>query len=90
MTIYAVITFHTTHFALKAKKVLQKDKINIEMIPVPRELSSDCGFCCKVPWEDKRESEKILKENSVEVDCFYRWELDDNAENGGLIRRFYR
>ncbi|MBM4145352.1 MAG: hypothetical protein FJ240_03625 [Nitrospira sp.] len=24
MTIYAIITFHSTHFALKAKKVLEK------------------------------------------------------------------
>jgi len=35
MPSYGIITFHTTHFALKAKKVLEKNGIKPKMIPVP-------------------------------------------------------
>jgi hypothetical protein len=80
MAVYAVITFHTTHFALKAKRVLDKTGKKPEMIPVPREFSSNCGFCCKVPWTEKDEIEKILIDNRVEIDRIYRWERDDDAE----------
>ncbi|MFH0925856.1 MAG: DUF3343 domain-containing protein [bacterium] len=74
MPAFGIITFHTTHFALKAKKMLEKNEKIPEMIPVPREFSSDCGFCCKIPWEEKDEVENILSENHVEIDSIYQWE----------------
>jgi hypothetical protein len=86
MIVYAVITFHTTHFSLKAKKVLEKSGIRFETIPVPREFSSDCGFCCKVLWEEKGATEKILKEHNVEIDCIYRWERDEEGEKKKKFR----
>jgi len=86
MTIYAIITFHTTHFALKAKKVLEKSEIQFETIPVPREFSSDCGFCCKMLWEKKDGIVTILRENSVEMDSVYRWERDEEIERKKKFR----
>ncbi len=80
MTVYAVITFHTTHFALKAKKVLEREGIPFETIPVPREFSSDCGFCSKVPWEVKEDAERVLEQSHVEIDRVYRWERDEEKE----------
>jgi len=86
MIVYAVITFHTTHFSLKAKKVLEKSGIPFETIPVPREFSSDCGFCCKVSWDEREEIEKILRENNVEIDCIRRWERDEEREKKKKFR----
>lgn len=86
MTAYAIITFHTTHFSLKAKKVLEKSGIPFETIPVPREFSSDCGFCCKVSWDERKEIEKILRENSVEIDRIHRWERDEEREKKKKFR----
>jgi len=80
MTTYAIITFHSSHFALKAKKVLEKNGKKPETIPVPREFSSECGFCCKVPWDEKEVSEHILRENDVVFDSIYRWERDEETE----------
>lgn len=80
IVVYAVITFHTTHFALKAKRVLDKSGIPFETIPVPREFSSDCGFCAKVPWRCKDDAERILRENRVDFDKIYRWERDEEKE----------
>ncbi|MCG2721963.1 MAG: DUF3343 domain-containing protein [Thermodesulfovibrionales bacterium] len=80
MTVYAVITFHNTHFALKAKKVLEKNGKTVETIPVPREFSSECGFCCKVPWDERDMADKILREHDVQVEHIYRWERDDDKE----------
>jgi len=86
MAVYGIITFHTTHFSLKAKKILEKNGKNPELIPVPREFSSDCGFCCKIPWEEKDETKKLLKENNVEIDCIYRWVREDNKERKKRFR----
>jgi len=80
MTVYAIITFHNSHFALKAKKVLEKSGKKPETIPIPREFSSECGFCCKVLWNEKDETENILITNRVEFDSIYRWERDEEME----------
>jgi hypothetical protein len=80
MAVYAVITFHTIHFALKAKRVLNKNGKNLEMIPVPREFSSNCGFCCKAPWTEVDEIKNIFIDQHVEFDQVYRWERDDEAQ----------
>jgi len=41
------LLFFTTHDVLKAEKVLKKNNVAIELVPVPRNLSSDCGMCIK-------------------------------------------
>jgi hypothetical protein len=86
MTTYAIITFHTTHFSLKAKKVLEKSEIHFETIPVPREFSSDCGFCLKVLWEGKDKVVTILNESNVEFDRIHRWERDEEREKKKKFR----
>ena len=44
MTGYSVVIFHTTSAALRSEKVLKQAGIEIKLIPVPRQLSSDCGI----------------------------------------------
>jgi Protein of unknown function (DUF3343) len=41
------LLFTTIHDVLKAEKRLKSGKVNIEVVPVPRSLSSDCGVCIK-------------------------------------------
>jgi hypothetical protein len=86
MIVYAIITFHTTHFSLKAKKVLEKSGIPFETIPVPRAFSSDCGFCLKVLWEEKDKVGTILNENNVEFDRIHCWERDEEREKKKKFR----
>jgi hypothetical protein len=86
MTVYAIITFHNTHFALKAKKVLENNGRKPETIPVPREFSSECGFCCRVLWEDKDAIADILINNSVDFEAVHRWERDEKMERKNKFR----
>ena len=37
-----LLTFKNTHLAIKCSKTL--NQFNSEMIPTPREISSECGF----------------------------------------------
>jgi hypothetical protein len=50
------LLFNTIHDVLKADKILKKEKANYELVPVPRNLSSDCGMCVKL--EDNLEDVK--------------------------------
>lgn len=63
------LLFHTIHDVLRAEKVLSKYKIAFELVPVPRNLSSDCGMSVRTN-DNLEEALKYLK--GIEVDkCFY-------------------
>ena len=55
-----LVTFFSTHHALKAEKILKKDHENIDLIPTPREISSECGFSVLIR-ESSAEPESLLK-----------------------------
>ncbi len=42
------LLFHTIHDVLKAERILKKEKVSHELVPVPRNLSSDCGMCIQL------------------------------------------
>jgi len=43
------VLFHSVSYALKAEKILKSKNISYKLIPVPRHISSDCGFCVRFP-----------------------------------------
>ena len=49
-----------------AAKVLKKEGIERKLIPIPRHMSSDCGFCIRIQNEEIPEVEVILKKNNIE------------------------
>ncbi len=62
------LLFNTIHDVLKAEKILKKEKINFELVPVPRNLSSDCGMCIKLSDDLAKTKEKI--EGIIVERCF--------------------
>lgn len=62
------LLFETIHDVLKADKILKKEKICYELVPVPRNLSSDCGMCVKL--EDNLEDAKKHIKNIKTEKCF--------------------
>jgi len=63
-----VILFPSVHFALQAEKLVKAKGISYKLIPVPRQLSSDCGVCLRIPWEKKEDVLRILAQSAVKVD----------------------
>lgn len=47
-TDHYIILFHTIHDVLRVEKILKQHSISHELVPVPRNLSSDCGMCVKL------------------------------------------
>lgn len=44
---YYVILFKSVSYALKAEKILKAEGLPHKLIPVPKEISSDCGICLR-------------------------------------------
>jgi hypothetical protein len=68
MGIYAVILFFSNNVTIWASTVLRKSGVEHKMIPAPRHLSSDCGYCIRIQIEDVTNASAILKSHKVEYD----------------------
>ncbi len=64
---FAVIIVPSTSHALRAEKLLQAAGIDCKLIPVPRQLSSDCGVCLRVVRSDADRVQLLLSAASTEV-----------------------
>jgi len=68
MSEYSVILFHSTNYAIKASNVLKKNEFVHKMIPVPRHLSSDCGYCVRFSTVDDEKVRVLFEKTEVEYD----------------------
>jgi hypothetical protein len=62
-----VILFHGSAHALRAEKVLQEGGIAAKLIPVPRQLSSDCGVCLRLSATDRDAACRAIRIARVEI-----------------------
>lgn len=62
---YGVVLFDSTQRAIQAERVLKAAGLPVKLIPVPRQISSDCGVCLRFLWEDRTRAEEILRVHRV-------------------------
>ena len=68
MSEFSVILFHSNNHSIRMSNILKKKDIDHKMIPVPRHLSSDCGYCVRLKSSDREIVMTIIEENNVEFD----------------------
>ena len=57
-----VAIFHSIHRVLKAEKVLKQAAVSFLLIPVPRQLTSDCGLALRFAPESRAAVLEVLTE----------------------------
>lgn len=63
---FAVILFESISHALRAEKIVKAAGISCKLIPVPRQLSSDCGVCLRFTKDAHERIVTVLK-GKIEV-----------------------
>ncbi|MCL4499840.1 MAG: DUF3343 domain-containing protein [Chloroflexi bacterium] len=66
-----IVTFPSTHAAMKAERTLAEKKVPIVMIPVPRFITADCGIALRFPAEKRDEVEQALNRAAVDFKRIY-------------------
>ena len=69
-----VITFHSTHYALKSERVLKRAKYNTKLVPVPRQFSSNCGLALQFDCDKVDEFLELFKKNKVDIEKLHKIE----------------
>ena len=60
-----VAIFHSIHRVLKAEKILKEAGVAFLLIPVPRQLTSDCGLALRFAPAAKDSLLQILADNGL-------------------------
>jgi hypothetical protein len=65
---HAHALFFSTQHALWAEQVLAAAGIAAKTVPVPRHLSSDCGYCVRLDAAQAEKAEALLRKAGVELE----------------------
>lgn len=76
---YLVITFESTHKAIKAEKTL--DGLEIEIIPTPRQLSANCGISLKALTCDLNKIKTLMGDSYGDMNQCYEVTSIDGIVN---------
>lgn len=64
---YAYVVVYSTSHALRIEKLLTQQQIDCKLVPVPRQLSSDCGVCVRIMVDQTQTVEKIVLDTGIEI-----------------------
>jgi hypothetical protein len=62
-----VFLFDSIHRVIKAEKLLKEKEIKVDLIPVPREINSDCGVAVEVDAGVSEKALLLLEESKIGV-----------------------
>ena len=63
---YKVIIFDSTSYVIKTEKtILAKSDLKIRIIPIPKNLSANCGICIRFNAEDEEQIQKMMKNENI-------------------------
>jgi hypothetical protein len=65
---YAVILFRSSNHALRAEKIMLGAGRRCKLIPVPRQISSDCGVCLRIAADEVPAVREFLDRRRVEYE----------------------
>jgi hypothetical protein len=68
-----VFLFGSVHRVMRAEKILKEKGIPTDLIPVPKEINSDCGVAVEVDLELGEEAMRVFEENKLSiVECYVK------------------
>ena len=72
---WLIITFHTTAAAIAMEKLCRAKGLPGRLIPVPRELTADCGMAWRAEIDKRAALESLAAGEGLEVEGFYEMTL---------------
>jgi hypothetical protein len=69
---YLILIFQSTHHVLKAEKVLLSNGIKLDIIPTPKDITSECGVSIRINplITDKQHVASLLNDCNIAFELF--------------------
>jgi len=69
---YAYVVVYSTSHALMIEKLLQTQAVDCQLVPVPRQISSDCGVCVRIRQADESKAEETIRQSNIDIAGIFR------------------
>ena len=61
-----IVSFNSTHHAIRSEKIMEEIGLKIRTLPTPREIAASCGISIKFEFDKMEDVKKILADNNIE------------------------
>lgn len=78
-----VVSFESTHHAMFAEKMFEKAKLEMMIIPTPREVDKSCGISIKIEETVIQEAIRIIERYRIGVKGIYE------IQKGQKLKKLY-
>ncbi|WP_416199012.1 MAG: Se-S-carrier domain-containing protein [Sporanaerobacter sp.] len=78
---YGVVTFESTHHAIRGEKILENANLKFKTIPTPREITSSCGLSIRFDLDDIDKVKSTILENELAIKGLYRMSKIDSKNH---------
>jgi len=68
---YVIVLFPGTSHAVRAESLLVRAGVPCRLIPVPRDLSTDCGVCLRLEPEDEERALGVLSKAGLAIESVH-------------------
>ena len=74
-----IVSFSSTHHAIRSDKLFEENGIKSTTLPTPREITASCGISIRFQNEDMDKVIEILEVNGVEYKGIYNIKKLENG-----------
>jgi hypothetical protein len=75
-----IVSFSSTHHAIRTEKLFQEKNIKCTTLPTPREITASCGISIRFSKEDMENIAQILENDNVEYKGVYHISKTDEGK----------
>jgi hypothetical protein len=77
-----VLLFQSVHQVMRGEKLLKARGVTVNLVPVPREISSECGVAIEVAFESREEALRLVQESGIVLAGHYHRNEEGRFERG--------
>lgn len=75
-----IVSFNSTHHAMRTDKLLSENSVTSTTLPTPREIGASCGISIRFLKDDLEKIKSILDDNAVEFKGIYHIKRLENGQ----------
>ena len=76
---YGILTFDSTHHAIKAESDLKKNDIKTKTIPTPRDITLSCGIAIRGSVEDLDIIKSLIDSNKLMIKAIHLLTINNGS-----------
>lgn len=65
---FLIFSAESTHLVMQVEKIFTENEISCRVIPLPVEISANCGLAVRVEINNLEKAKKIIEEKEIKTD----------------------